>query len=146
MPFHPAYLINVGLAVLALYLYIVGSYRFYREKEGFILFLGAAIFIDVMTATLASLKITPTAEIPEMATIPWYSWLFRTHVILSMIGFVGFISLFIYLLYKKGKHYSNTIRIWQFKLLLPIWIIGECIALSNALSKIIFKVRLFDLL
>ena len=142
----PACLINVGLAVLALILYVLGSYRLYRGKPGFIIILGSAIVIDIATAILASFKITPTMSLPGVATIPWYSWLFRTHVMLSTIGFAGFIALFIYLLVRAPQNYSPWIRRWQFQLLLPVWVIGEGIALSNALTKILFRLRLFELL
>jgi hypothetical protein len=146
MDFNPACLINVFLAFMALYFYIIGSYRFFKNRSGFVFYLGLAIAIDVMTAIFASLRITPTVQMPEMATVPWYSLLFKVHVTLSMIGFTGFIALFIYLLFRKRKALSDRLRTWQFKVLLPVWVIGEGIALMNSLSKILFKVRLFELL
>lgn len=146
MQFNPACLINIFLALLALGLYIVGSYRFYKNEKGYLLFLGLAILIDMVTAILASLRITPTSSYFQTAAVPWYSLLFKVHVMLSMIGFLGFIILFIYLLIRKKKQYSDNIRKWQFKILLPVWVIGECIALTNAISKIVFQVRIFDLL
>ena len=82
---------------------------------------------------------------PEVAAVPWYSLLFKIHVILSMIGILGFIFLIIYLI-KNRQEYSDNIKVWQFKFLLPIWVVGETIALSNALSKVFFKIRLFELL
>jgi hypothetical protein len=141
----PACLINVLLALLALVLYVIGSYRFYRQKPGYTAILGSAIIIDIATAILASFKITPTMVLPGLATIPWHSWLFRIHVVLSTIGFVGFIALFIYLLIRRPRNYSPWIRRWQFLVLLPIWVIGEGIALSNALTKIFLQLRLFEL-
>ena len=146
MQFNPACLINVLLAFLALFFYIIGSQRFYKNKSAYILFLGWAIGIDILTAILASLKITPTTQFVESASVPWYSLLFKVHVILSMIGFLGFIILFIYLLIRKKKQYSENIRKWQFKFLLPVWVIGESIALTNAIAKICFQVRIFDML
>ena len=146
MSFNPHCLINIFLAALAMSLYIVGSYRFYKGKDKFILFLVTALFIDVVTAILASFKITPTVQLPEVAAVPWYSLLFKVHVILSMIGILGFILLIIYLIIKDPQRYSEKIKVWQFKLLLPVWVVGETIALSNALSKVIFRVRLFEFL
>ena len=142
----PACLINVALAILALVLYVIGSYRLYRGKPGFVLILGIAIGIDIATAILASFKITPTMALPGVTPIPWHSWLFRTHVLLSTIGFVGFIVLFVYLLLRRQKQYSPWIRRWQFRVLLPIWVIGEGLALSNSLTKIFLHLRLFELL
>lgn len=146
MGFNPACLINVFLAFLALYFYIIGSYRFFKMKQGFLFFLGLAITIDLLTALFASLKITPTTQIPGVESIPWYSLLFNIHVILSMIGFTGFILIFVYALFRNRKLISERLRKWQFQFLLPIWIIGESIALINALSKILLKVRIFELL
>lgn len=146
MDFNPACLINIFLAFLALALYLHGSYRFYKDKKGYLLLLGLAIIIDAVTATLASLRITPTSHYFESAAVPWYSMLFNIHVTLSMFGFTGFIILFLYLLFTRRNKYSYWIRKWQFHLLLPIWVIGEVIALSNAIAKLFFKVRIFDLL
>lgn len=146
MSFNPYCLINIFLAALAMALYIVGSYRFYKDKDKFILFLVIALIIDVATAILASLKITPTVQLPGVSTVPWYSLLFKVHVLLSMIGILGFIFLIIYLIIKNPQKYSEKIKVWQFKWLLPIWVVGETIALSNAISKVIFRVRLFELL
>ena len=145
MSFNPACLINIFLAFLALFLYILGSYRFYKGKPGFLLLLGLAIGIDIVTALLASLKITPTTQIAGVAVVPWYSLLFTVHVVLSMIGFTGFIIVFLYLLIRKKRQYSEKIRKWQFKLLLPIWVTGESIALLNALSKVFFNFILFEI-
>ena len=79
MDFNPACLINVLLALLALYLYYLGSYRFFKNRQGFIFFLGLAIAIDILTALLASLKITPTVQLPGVLAVPWYSLLFKVH-------------------------------------------------------------------
>ena len=146
MEFNPKCLINIFLAILALILYIIGSYRFYKNRSAYKLILGLAILVDVATATLASFKITPTTQIPEMKTVPWDSFLFQTHVAFSMIGFLGFILLFIYLLGRRSSGYKNWIRKWQFVALLPIWTIGESIAIGNAISKICYGSRLFELL
>src|SRR5210317_263674 len=128
-----ACLINVFLAIAALVLYIIGSYRFYRNARGYTLILGIAIGIDILTAILASLKITPTMEIAGTARIPYHSILFIIHVCFSMLGIVGFIALFIYLLIRHPSRYSGWVRTWQFSFLLPVWVIGECIALANAI-------------
>ena len=146
MDFNPACLINVLLAFLALYFYFLGSYRFFKNRRGFVFFLGLAIAIDVFTALFASLRITPTVQLPAVESVPWYSLLFNVHVCFSMIGFIGFIALFVYLLMRKKKAISVRIRTWQFKFLLPVWVIGESIALMNALSKILFRVRIFEYL
>ena len=141
-----ACLINVFLAITALVLYIIGSYRFYRNASGYTIILGIAIVIDILTAVLASLKITPTMEIAGTARIPYHSILFIIHVCFSMVGFVGFIALFIYLLIRNPSKYSRWVRMWQFRFLLPVWVIGECIALVNALSKIFYGIRIFEYL
>jgi len=142
----PLCLINVLLAILALGFYIIGSKRLYQYRKGYLLFLGLAIGIDIFTAIVASLGITPTASLENMVRIPWHSLLFKVHVIFSMVGFCGFILLFLYLLFRKSSNYSFHIRKWQYLGLLPIWVIGESIALTNSLMKIFFGMRLFDML
>lgn len=146
MEFNPSCLINVILALLALMLYIVGSYKFYKNSKGFVFYIGFALAIDILTATLASLRITPTVMLPGAISVPWYSLLFKVHVSLSMIGISGFFLLFIYLLSAKTSKYKHWIRKWQFKGLLPIWILGESIALCNSMLKLFRGIRLFDML
>lgn len=145
MDVNPLCLINVFLAILALGLYIVGSHKLYRYRSKYLLYLGLAIGIDILTATLASLRITPTVKLESMVTVPWHSILFKVHVIFSMIGFCGFIILFLYLIFRRSSKYAVWIRKWQYLALLPIWIIGESIALTNSLMKIFFGMRLFDM-
>lgn len=144
MNFEPKYLINIVLAFLALVFYIIGSYRFYKNKKRFKFFIGLALLTDVITATLASFKITPTTQIPGTIAVPWDSFLFKIHVVLSTIGITGFLFLFIYLLVCKPSNYKFWIRKWQFLVLLPVWTTGEMIALINALFKLFLGVRLFE--
>ena len=146
MEYNPLCLINCFLAVLALFFYILGSYRLYHSKKGYLLFLGVAIVIDIATAILASLGITPTVRIENTVSVPWYSILFNVHVTFSMIGFLGFIMLFFYLLIVRPSKYHPVVLKWQFLVLLPIWITGESIALVNSVLKITSKIRLFDMI
>lgn len=146
MHFNPLCLINIFLAAAALLLYAIGSYKFFRDQKNYLFYLGSALAIDILTATLASLRITPTTNLPVAAAVPWYSLLFKVHVILSMIGFVGFIALFLYLLISKPDKYKHWIRKWQFRILLPVWIIGEGIAICNSLAKMIWGTRLFEMI
>jgi len=132
------------MAMLALLFYAIGSYSLYKNKRRFLLFIGLALLIDILTATLASLRITPTTELPAAVSVPWYSLLFKIHVMLSMTGITGFIILFLYLLFVKRDRIKDWVRKWQYQLLLPIWIIGEGIALSNSIMKICCGIRLFD--
>ena len=70
MSFQPACLINIGLAFIALSLYVIGSYRFYRNKEPFLIYFGMAILVDASTALLASFRITPTTQLPGCEIVP----------------------------------------------------------------------------
>ena len=146
MEFQPLCLINCFLAILGLAIYSFGSYRLYRFQKGYMMLLGIAIAIDIFTAVFASLGITPTVKLENSDTVPWESILFKMHVSFSMIGFGGFIILFIYLLFTHSSKISLFIRKWQFLGLLPIWIIGESIALVNSILKITFGIRLFDII
>ena len=146
MEFDPLCLINVFLAVLALFFYILGSYRLYKQERYFLLFIGIAIAVDIATAILASLGVTPTVRLEESVAVPWGSVLFKIHVIFSMIGFVGFILLFAYLAIKRSARDNAFVRKWQYLALLPVWIIGEGIALSNSILKITSGIRLFDII
>lgn len=144
MPIQPSYLINILLAVLALFLYYRGSHQFYLQKSSFLRYLGLAIALDAITAVLGSFKITPTTMIPGSDFVPWGSVLFVTHVILATFGFFGFIILFVYVLIKGKDLPYPRLRPFQYKVLLPAWLLGESIALINSLFKLIFSFRLYD--
>lgn len=146
MALDPANLINVLLAFAALALYAVGSRRFYLDRQPFLIYLGLAILIDAITAVLASFGITPTTQLPYADFVPWKSHLFVTHVILATIGFFGFIFVTFTLLIKGTRRPYPRMRRLQYCILLPIWLVGEGIALANALIKVLFRIRIYDYL
>ncbi|KPK01236.1 MAG: hypothetical protein AMS20_13970 [Gemmatimonas sp. SG8_28] len=144
MSTHPAVLINILLAVIALGLYAVGSYRFFEDKHPFLVFLVLAILVDGATAVLASFGITPTTQLPYADFVPWRSKLFLTHILLATIGFFGFIGI-VFTLWLRGTRLPYPkLRVFQFRVLLPVWLVGEGIALVNALIKALFRVRIYD--
>jgi hypothetical protein len=146
MSIEPPVLINIVLAFFALGLYIVGSHRFYHDRHPFLGFLVAAVLVDAVTAILASFGITPTTQLPYSDFVPWRSKLFLTHIALASIGFFGFIGVMITLLTKGTRRPYPRLRVFQYKFLLPIWILGEGIALTNSLIKALFRFRLYDYL
>jgi hypothetical protein len=142
LKFH--YFINIILAAAALIFYFIGSRRFYMKKRQFLTFLAVAVGLDAITAVLASFGVTPTRVIPGSDFAPWRSPLFLAHVILATIGFFGFIALVFVVLIKGKELLYPRLRKMQYKILLPMWLVGETIALINALVKIIFGFRLYD--
>lgn len=146
MQFQPLVLINITLAFIALFLYFRGSYCFYVNKPSFLWYLGAAIFLDILTAILGSFKITPTTIIQGSDFVPWHSILFVLHVTFATFGFFGFIFLFIYVLVRGTKLPYPRLRKFQFQILLPAWLFGEGIALTNSILKIVLQIRIYDYL
>jgi hypothetical protein len=146
MPLDLANFINIVLAFVALSLYVVGSRRFYLNRQPFLIFLCLAILIDGVTAVLASFGITPTTKLPYSDFVPWRSKLFITHIILATIGFFGFMVVTFTLLVKGTRKPYHRMRSLQFWILLPIWLVGEGIALINSLIKVLFRIRLYDYL
>jgi hypothetical protein len=144
MPVDPANFINILLAFAALSLYAIGSRRFYLDRQPFLIFLGLAILIDAMTAVLASFGITPTTQLPYSDFVPWKSKLFLTHIFLATVGFFGFIAVTATLMVKGTRRPYPRMRNMQYKVLLPIWLVGEGIALVNSLIKVLFKFRIYD--
>lgn len=144
MSLDPANLINVAMAFGALSLYAVGSRRFFLNRHPFLIILCLAILLDALTAILASFGITPTTQLPYSDFVPWKSKLFLMHVILATIGFFGFIVVTLILLIKGTRRPYPRMRVFQYKVLLPIWLVGEGIALTNSLIKILFRVRIYD--
>ena len=144
MSIHPPVLINLAMAVIALGLYAVGSRRFYHDHPPFLIFLVAAVLLDGLTAVLASFGITPTTQLPYSDFVPWRSRLFLTHIFLASIGFFGFIGVTLTLAIRGTHHEYPKLRTFQYKVLLPVWLVGEGIALTNALIKALFRFRLYD--
>jgi hypothetical protein len=144
MSVDPANFINIVLAVAALALYAVGSRRFYLDRQPFLIFLGMAILLDAVTAVLASFGITPTTQLPQSDFIPWQSKLFITHMVLASIGFFGFIFVTITLMIRGTRRPYPRMRRLQYKVLLPVWLVGEGIALTNSLIKVVLQIRIYD--
>jgi hypothetical protein len=144
MSFDPANLINILLAVIALSFYAIGSRRFFLDRQPFLVFLCMAILVDGLTAVLASFGVTPTTELPYSDFVPWKSKLFVAHVVLASIGFFGFIVVTVTLLIKGTRRPYPRMRPFQYKILLPLWLVGEGIALVNALLKVVSRIRIYD--
>jgi hypothetical protein len=139
-----AVLINIILALATLYLYLLGSGRFYRRQEPFLGYLGAAVILDIATAFLASFKLTPTTALAGPHVVPWRSVLFLVHMASATLGMFGFIAVFLILLIKGKDRPYDRLRRFQFRVLLPAWMLGEVIALTNSILKIILKIRIYD--
>jgi hypothetical protein len=139
-----AVLINIILAVATFYLYVLGSGRFYRRQEPFLGYLGAAVVLDIATAFLASFKITPTTTLNGPHVVPWRSVLFLTHMTTATLGMFGFIAVFLILLIKGKDRPYDRLRKFQYRILLPAWAIGEVIALTNSILKMLLKIRIYD--
>ena len=141
-----AVLINVVLAILTLYFYVVSSRRIYRNRSPFLALLGIAVVLDVATAFLASFKLTPTTHLPGSADVPWRSVLFLLHITSATLGMFGFIAVYLVFLLKGPGRPFPFLRRFQYRFLLPAWIVGETIALTNSILKMVLKVRIYDYL
>ena len=139
-----AVLINIVLAIAALVLYVVASRRFYRKQEPFLGVLALAVVLDVATALLASFKLTPTTALAGPHRVPWTSVLFITHMAAATLGMFGFIIMLGVLLVRGTGHPYAWLRKFQYRIMLPAWILGTAIALTNSVLKIVLKIRIYD--
>jgi hypothetical protein len=139
-----AVLINIVLAIATLYFYVVATRRFYRRQEPFLARLGIAVLLDVVTAFTASFKLTPTTTLPGPHPVPWDSVLFLTHMVAATLGLFGFIGVFLVLVIKGQDRPYDRMRGFSYRILLPAWVLGEVIALTNSILKIVLKVRIYD--
>jgi hypothetical protein len=137
-------LINIVLAVATFYFYVLASGRFYRRQEPFLGYLTAAAVLDVATAFLASFKVTPTTTLAGPHVVPWRSALFLLHITTATLGMFGFIAVLLILLIKGKDLPYPRLRKFQYRVLLPAWVVGEVIALSNSILKMILKIRIYD--
>jgi hypothetical protein len=139
-----AVLINIVLAIATFYFYVLAGRRFYRHKEPFLAYLGIAVVLDIATAILASFRLTPTTALPGAHRAPWGSVLFLTHMTTATLGMFGYIFVFLFLLIKGKDRPYPKLRPFQYRVLLPAWAIGETIALTNSILKVILKIRIYD--
>ncbi len=144
MSIQGAVLINIVLALLTFLFYVLGSRRFYLGKKPFLGYLGAAVLLDIVTAITASFKLTPTTTIPNASFVPWRSVLFLLHISSATLGMFGFIAVYLTLLFKGADRPYPRLRIFQYRVLLPAWAVGETIALLNSILKMVLKVRIYD--
>lgn len=139
-----AVLINIVLAIATLYFYVAATRRFYRRQEPFLAKLGIAVLLDVVTALTASFKLTPTTTLPGPHRVPWDSVLFLTHMAAATIGLFGFIAVYLILVIRGKDRPYDKMRWISYRILLPAWVVGEVIALSNSILKIVLRVRIYD--
>lgn len=139
-----AVLINIVLAIATLYFYVVATRRFYRRQEPFLAKLGIAVLLDVVTALTASFKLTPTTTLPGPHHVPWDSVLFLSHMAAATLGLFGFIAVYLILVIRGKDRPYDKLRWFSYRVLLPAWILGETIALTNSILKIVLKVRIYD--
>ncbi len=139
-----AVLINIVLAIATLYFYVAASRRIYRRRDPFLTYLGIAVVLDIATAFSASFKLTPTTALPGHQGPPWGSVLFYVHMIAATLGMFGFIFVFLAFLIKGKDRPFDKLRLFQYRVLLPAWAIGEVLALTNSILKIVLKIRIYD--
>jgi len=139
-----AVLINLVMAAATLYFYVLASRRFYRREEPFLGYLGIAVVLDIATALLASFRLTPTTTLPGLHGAPWHSILFLFHMSSATLGMFGFIIVFLVLVIKGKDRPYDKLRTFQYRILLPAWALGEVIALTNSILKMVLKIRIYD--
>jgi hypothetical protein len=139
-----AVLINIVMAAATLYFYVLASRRFYRREEPFLGYLGIAVVLDIATALLASFRLTPTTTLPGSHGAPWRSILFLLHMSSATLGMFGFIFVFLVLVVKGKDRPYDKLRTFQYRVLLPAWALGEVIALTNSILKMVLKIRIYD--
>jgi hypothetical protein len=105
---------------------------------------GGSLVLDVATALLASFKVTPTTTLAGPHVVPWRSALFLLHITTATLGMFGFIAVLLVLLIKGKDLPYPRLRKFQYRVLLPAWVVGEVIVLSNSILKIILKIRIYD--
>ncbi len=137
-------LINIVLAAITFYLYVLASRRFYRGQKPFMGYLTAGVVLDIVGALLASFRLTPTTILPGSHVVPWRSPLFLLHITTSTLGMFGFIAVLLVLAIKGSDLPYPRLRKFQYRFLLPAWVIGEVIALSNSILKAVLKIRIYD--
>jgi hypothetical protein len=139
-----AVLINIVMAVATLFFYVLASRRFYRREEPFLGYLGIAVVLDIATALLASFRLTPTTTLPGTHGAPWRSILFLLHMSSATLGMFGFIFVFLVLVINGKDRPYDKLRTFQYRVLLPAWALGEVIALTNSILKMVLKIRIYD--
>ena len=143
-PWYLAHLVVIAIQITALLPYLIASVRFYQKKKHFMTWLAIGICLDIFMALAASGGALPRMN-PDDST-PWGSSLFIVHITLAGIGMFGFIILFLFLLVKGTDREYPRLRKFQLRIFLNCWLAGVGIALANFAVKVMFNIRLYDLL
>lgn len=138
------HLFVIGMQIIAFIPYIIGSRKFYQNKNKFMFWIAFGILLDLIMTFVPFIFTLPRMEDSQSA--PWLSLLFIIHITTAGIGMVGFILMFFYLLFKGTEKPYIRLRKFQYKVLLKLWIFGVSIALINFLVKIFFNIRIYDYL
>ena len=133
----------IGLQIVAFFPYWIGSRRFYLGKEKFMqcILLGFALDCIIISTPMWN-----KGSMVQGHGAPWNSLLFLLHVGMASIGMFGFAGMLVYLFFKGRNHEYPRLRKFQYRVLLPMWVIGVSIALISFAAKVAFGVRLYDLL
>jgi hypothetical protein len=62
----------------------------------------------------------------------------------ATLGMFGFIFVFLVVVVKGTDRPYKKLRTFQYRVLLPAWAIGEVIALTNSILKMVLKIRIYD--
>lgn len=136
-----AHLGIIIIQIAAFVAYFVGSRRFYRREEKCLDLIGLGIIFDVIVV-LAVVAGLPRLE--ENQGAPHHSILFLLHVWTASLGMLGFIILFFYLLFNGVTRKYRRLRVFQYRILLPLWCLGVIIALVNFISEATVGIRIYD--
>lgn len=134
----------IAVQIVAFVPYLIGSWRFYRGKGGFLGFIGLGVALDVLIAIVSSLGLLP--RMAESQGAPWHSVLFIIHIVSAGMGMFGFIILFFYVLIRGPQRRYVRLRVFQYKVLLRLWCVGVAVALANFIFKVAFGARIYDFL
>ncbi len=136
------HLVIIGMQIIAFVPYIVGSRRFYQNKDKFMTWISLGILLDILMAISPFIFELPRMESNQSA--PWNSALFIIHIGTASIGMFGFLIMFLYLWINGTDYPYKKLRIFQYLFLLRLWIFGVSIALLNFIIKVAFNIRIYD--
>ncbi|MHC5037866.1 MAG: hypothetical protein ACYTHM_11175 [Planctomycetota bacterium] len=120
--------------------YFFGCRRFYLKKSYFMPLLGFGLSIDIAMAICGSFGILPGSSAGGATK----SVLFWVHAGLAGFGMIAFFFLFFGLLIMGWKKEYKFLRFFTYRIILPAWTLGVCIALTSYIMKQFFDVRIYD--
>lgn len=120
----PSNIVYIFLS-FAFVFYTLASWNAYRKHNAVLVDLGLGMFFFITAVGLMLFEARNTSEVSR-------DWLFYSHVVLTSLGLLGFISAFTWILIHGDRNAHQRLGKLALFVILPIWAIGTLLGIFNS--------------